>query len=322
MRCGLSTSIRTPGTGPEEIAARCERLGPELLALDAGLGPDLYNPLARRLLLDTEERPIRVVFAPCPAPRLGPGKRAPALAALDKEERLAAVRLVQDTLARARNLAASVVVLPCPGRVSMPNRRALLVQWLAWGFLEPEGPAVEMLRELRAQRAQAAPAHVDGLRFSLERLAIEAERRGLRLGLPNAAHYDELPTRDEALTLLAELAGAPVGLWLDTAAAHAKEVLGLGSQLAFVRALRAATPAPPILGVSLTDAAGLLGGLPPGVGEIDFAGIAAQLAPDTLAIVACHPEATDDEVGRALALAQQLTPTAPTPPPTPASSLS
>jgi sugar phosphate isomerase/epimerase len=297
---GLSTSVRPRRAHAEAVASLLDSLSPDFVALDAEIPPALWHPLVARLLADADERPIRVVYAPGPRPDLAPRKRLPQLASPDREEVRAAAALVVDTVARAADLGARIVVLPTLGRVPLPQRGPRLIEWLERGYLDTGGPAVEKLARYRAERQQVVPPVLDGVRQGLDRIGREAERRGLLIGVPNAARYDELPTRDELLRLLHELEGAPVGLWLDTYAAHAKEVWGLGSAAAFLQGVEASRPAVRIIGATLTDAAGLLGGLAPGRGEIDFDALLARLPEDAWGVVACEPWMREEEVAGAL----------------------
>ena len=302
----LSTGVRDGRVGAEEIAGLGERLAPAGFALDAAMSPALYDVLAPRLLADGDERPIRVLYAPCPCQPLGRGKRAPMLASEDREERLAATRLITETLSRARDLAAVAVVLPIAGRVALPDRDATLRRWFVEGHLDAGGRAVGRFKRWRAERTHVVHRPLDGLRFSLDVLALEAERRGVRLGIPSVARYDEIPTRDELLTLLGERLGAPLGVWLDTAAAHAKEVLGLGTQLDFVLALRSAAHAPVIIGVSISDAAGFVTGLPAGRGEIDLKAILVLLPDTAVRVLVCDSSTREDELESALSFVEAI----------------
>jgi len=271
MRTALSTLWRSKHPrGPDELWERAAQMGAQAIVLDRTLPEDL-----RAALLATAPADLVAALEHTAAARL---------CAEDRAERQAAVAAAERALAGAGARGVPVVVL-APGGValSIPDHEVALA--FARGEWDPAAPQDE--RTARATRA------LDALRFALEPLCARAERESVRVALPTRGAPAELPTVDEAVGLLADFRGAPLGYWHDTAAAHQEAALGLEKEAAWLEQLGAAA-----LGARASDACGLLAPLAPGVGEVDFASIARL----PLAVLTAPPSAPAAEIAAALAL--------------------
>lgn len=266
MILGVSTSWAAGGVHHgRDLVERCKALDIDGLELDYRLPPPLFRQVAAAL----KGSGLVVVSLHnfCPIPDPVPWDRVSAepflLSHPDREERLRAVRWTTRTLEHANDLGARVVVLHC-GRVAMdPELKRLNAFWEAQGS---EGKDFRAMRDrkMEERRAAAAP-HLDGLLWSLERLAREAERLHVFLGLENRAHYHELPGPDDYGTIFSTLEGAPLGYWHDTGHAYLMETFGWGDPMELLRTWK-----PRLLGMHLHDAQGTDDHLPPGSGAISF----------------------------------------------------
>ncbi len=200
------------------------------------------------------------------------------LAAPDREERNAAVRLTLQTIERANDLEARAVVLH-GGRVDMPPATQDFQDYYHSGRIATDDARAFITRKL-AERDRLKPRHLDALCFSLEKLLPAAERHHVRLGLENRYHYHELPGIDDFQLLFREFDGAPLGYWHDSGHAHAAETLGLGSAQDLLHRYGSQ-----LVGCHLHDAHGLEDHLPPGCGEIDFPALVPFLQAATLRVI-------------------------------------
>ena len=275
----LSTVSRV-GTAPTDLATRAERLGFRGVALDAGLDQGALAALAAALLAAGLEVPV--VEAPCPRPPSTGGERPPYLASSDREERLAAAKDFETTLATATRVGAKLLVVRL-GVLEVQHRFAETVRAYARGTLDDEAR-----ERLAATRRQLSGRALDLARFGLEPVLEKAADAGVTVGLVNRARWFEIPSAAEVATLMDELRGAPLAPFYDAAAAHVRAALGLGAGRPAVELEQAA-------GAFLTDAAGLRGGLPWGTGEVDRAAVLAKL-PAGAPRVLRSAIATDEEI--------------------------
>ncbi|MBI5016100.1 MAG: TIM barrel protein [Deltaproteobacteria bacterium] len=217
------------------------------------------------------------------------------LSAVDEDERRAAVRIGTETLARAADVGAGAVVLHL-GDVELGDEidPRELSRFVRAGKRET-GEYEDLRARVAARRRSRAPSHVDAVLRSLDRLAEEAVRRDVCLGLENRYHPEQIPDRDELTTIFRELAGAPLGYWHDTG--HAASLVALGfleqpTELAEAFQAR-------LLGLHLHDAIGLDDHKAPGQGEVDFAALASLSAAETRLVLEVHPPAAPQAVREA-----------------------
>jgi sugar phosphate isomerase/epimerase len=220
------------------------------------------------------------------------------LSSVDREERRAAVKRGVETLAWTEDLGVGAVVLHI-GEVELgdevdPRQLARLV-----GGGKRQTEEYEDLRaRVEARRRACAPPYRDAVLRSLDRLAAEAARRGVTLGLENRYHPEQIPDQGELAAIFREFTGAPLGYWHDTG--HAASLVALGflekpNELAEAFRDR-------LLGVHLHDAVGLDDHRAPGDGEVDFAALAPLVGAETRLVLEVHPPAAPEAVRDAPAL--------------------
>lgn len=311
MRLGVSTSWAAGSvTHGRDLVERCKALDVDGLELDYRLPPPMFHQVKAAV----KGSGLKVVSLHnfCPIPDPVPLDRVSAepflLSHPDREERARAVRWTIRTMEHAHELEARVVVLHC-GRVVMdPEWDRLKALWEAEGS-HGEGLRTLMARKIQERRASAAP-HVDGLLWSLDRLAREAERLHVVLGLENRAHYHELPGPEDYPVIFAALEGAPLGYWHDTGHEHLMKVLGWGDPAGLLNAWT-----PKLLGMHLHDADGLNDHLPPGFGTVPFGRILRTVREEGCpVIVELKPGTTERDLRKGLDCVRQLWQTAGTEP--------
>jgi len=281
----LSSWCRGPVDSPADFGRRASDLGAPAIALETTVAPGWLAELMSGR--DTRALPVSAIEAPCPRPR---GTRAPRLAATEKDERREAMAQTAATIELAQVTHARVVVLRL-GRLDIRDGWSDSVQAFARGSWK----TATAQRQLAERRHLVARA-LDQTRFALEPLLERAADAGVTLALANRARWFEVPDEVEIGVLLEDFRGAPLAAWFDAAAAHARETMGHGRSADTLAAL-----APRCAGAWLSDAAGLLGGLPWGCGEVERAALLAALPESALPVVHVAPGATDDELRAAIA---------------------
>ena len=202
------------------------------------------------------------------------------LASLDEDERLWAVDQGCRTIDFAAAFGPRVVCIHL-GRVEMDvhSSWALEQRFLAGQARSPAYAA--LLEAIVAERKIRREPHIDAVHRSLRALAERAADAGIQLGLENRRHPFEIPTPDELAVLLADAHPDVVGLWYDTGHAHVLANLGFGPEERWMEDF-----APRTVGVHYHDAIGTRDHLLPGLGQVDFAPVAARLP--TSAVEVCE----------------------------------
>jgi hypothetical protein len=232
------------------------------------------------------------------APRaLGKGKRLPALSARDPEERGAALELAAEGLDAGAGVGVRWAFLDF-GRVDLPIARREVVAAFARRELgEGDAGAAELAIARGARRARAETL-LDGCRWSLERLARQAEARGVTLVLPVGGSPWDAPSPREALSLVEAFGGAPLTVLWDPGRLSTLRPFGMRLPEARVAALAAAC------GAALeTDAVGVEAGWLPGLGERDatLPARAKTILRGAPVVVSGFPDTTVEELARAVA---------------------
>ncbi len=281
----LSTVCRS--SDPLDFPARATRLGFRDVALDASLDAASVAALSAGIL--GAGLGAVVVEAPCPRPPDLGGERPPYLASADREERLAATKDFEATVATATRLGAKIIVVRLGvldvrlGGVDVRHHYADTLRAYARRTLDDEAR-----ERLVAARRQLSGRALDLARFGLEPVLERAAAAGVTVGLVNRARWFDIASAAEVATLMVELRGAPLAPFYDAAAAHVRAALGLGPGRPAVELERAA-------GAFLTDAAGVRGGLPWGTGEVERAAVVAKLPAEAPRVLR-SAIATDEEL--------------------------
>jgi hypothetical protein len=236
------------------------------------------------------------ITLPLPPRALVGGKRLPALASSDPEERGAAIALAEQGLDATVAAGVRSALLDF-GPVALPISRADLGTFFARRELGAGEAGASDFLLVRSVRKALAERLSDACRWSLERLARVAESRAVTLVVPAGGSPWEVPSAREALALLEAFHGAPVGLAWDPGRLTAALALGLRLPDDRIGAVAAACVA-----AFETDAVGLEAGYLPGLGERDEALPARpELPRNAPVVVSGFPDATDAEIARAVA---------------------
>ncbi len=239
------------------------------------------SEMALRELLTVLRRPIVGMEAPCPAGRT---QRAPRLAAQDREERHAAINSTLKTLQLASDQNAGVVV------VKLGSIDALRSKWprvsRAFSTGQWDDDDAERLHEERARWSETA---LDWARFGLEPLLARAAGLQVRIALANRPRWFQIPDDPEITYLLEEFRGAPLTIWLDPAARHARKALDPSSGLR-------EQDSKLLAGIWLSDACGLMTGLPWKIGEVNHAEVLSALPANALRVTHASPLARRSEL--------------------------
>lgn len=235
---------------------------------------------------------ITSVHEPCPADvSVSELKRRNWLiSAPGEENRRQGVLATRRSIDLAHDLGAQIVIVH-PGRVDIdPSLESTLVDlYKAGRFHQPE--YAQAKERLAAARAAQAEANMRSVRRSLVELAEYAARRGIRLGVENRFHYQEIPSPDELDELLDLGLGEAVGYWHDVGHAQVLEHLGFATHEEWLRRF-----ASQMIGVHLHDAVGVTDHLVTGLGQVDWDMVLGYLPASALRTCEFQPFNTPQQV--------------------------
>lgn len=261
-----------------------------------GLLPGIFDAV------DAGEIKISSLHNFCPLP-MGVNHAAPNLykfSSANPRERENAWRHTLKTIETAARVQARVVVLHL-GEIEMKEYTDKLVAMAQEG--QKGTPKYEKLcAELLEKREEKKIEAVDLAGEMLGRLAAEAEKRGLKLGVENRAALEEIPLEDDFGFLMREFNRPGVGYWHDTGHAQIKENLGFISHAMHLESL-----AGRLIGFHVHDVE-----FPgrdhraPGRGMIDFAALKPLVKPEHIKVFEFSPSLTEEEARQGVAHIKQL----------------
>lgn len=293
---GISTSWRSEisHSGVEVIDAILE-MGVRTVELEYRI----TLPMLEEILPLLRKRRVSVSslhnFFPLPEgiPKERAGGDVFSLCSPDREERELAVKYSRRTVEWAQELEARAVVLHM-GKISMDNPMKTLKKLYDENKIETE-EGKRFLEKQKNIRAQKSGDHLDSALRSLEKLAGEAEKRDVFLGLENRYSLQDFPDFAELKILFKEFAGSPVRYWHDVGHATAQQNLGLSDQKKALENFAGL-----LVGVHLHGCKGYEDHYAPGSGEEDYTLIKRFLRPETIRVVEAHHRATREELLRGL----------------------
>lgn len=240
------------------------------------------------------------VQLPLPPEPLPQGRRVPFWASLDDaEERLAAVNMANDTLARAQTFGCTwafldgfTIKLKAPSKLfaqSYAERR--------WDRDRSSKVAARPLLEAALiERKENDERLCDGARFALERLANVAEARGVRVAIGHGIGPWQFPSPREVDLLLEEFSGGPLVKAHLPARLDVLETIGL-----LTAERRAALALAPF--VMASDAVGLRDDVVPGLGPAPLRAKLEQAPgkPPSIVVVSGRADTQPHELAAAVA---------------------
>jgi sugar phosphate isomerase/epimerase len=219
--------------------------------------------------------PLASLHAPTPLTRDAAGSPNTHLnlAGEDEQERAAAVAAHARTIEIAADHGVRYVVvhLGAAGRGALAGEAALR-RLYAQGNVASAEVEAERARA-RSERAARALTALPAARRSLDELCALAQRHGVRLGIETRLNYHEIPSLDEAVTLLAEQDPTYCGYWHDVGHAEVQHRLGLEDRERWFALLGSR-----LLGCHLHDMQGVVDHRAPGRGDVAWGYIARGVA--------------------------------------------
>jgi sugar phosphate isomerase/epimerase len=231
---------------------------------------------------------ISSLHAPCP--NLRRGEDGLHLAALEREKRMTALKMIEGTIDAAIRFSASTVVVHM-GQVDID---VALIQRLQRAYRAGKRETAayrSLLEQITVARITRREAHFGAALQSLEMLVRYARERGVRLGLENRVDYHEIPSLEEMKDLLYTFDDGTVGYWHDTGHAHVTAALGFTPAQDWLRALGKR-----LFGLHLHDVQGINDHRVAGVGEVDFAALRPYLTPVVIPVCEFAAEHSPEEI--------------------------
>jgi len=292
---GLSTAWFTEREAitAQDLVQEIVELGFSAVELEYRVRETIYREM-RPLILEEKLKVVSVHnFFPLPddEPVSKAGGDRFLLSSLEKEERDLAIRMTIRTMECASDLGAEAVVLHL-GKVGMEPENERLEDLFYHQRLDtPEGR--DFLKAKLKERSERRTPYLESVYSSLDRLNHVAEKRGIILGIENRYHYHQIPDFEEIGLILKRFSGSSIRYWHDIGHAHTLERLRIvepGSLLRSYGLLSA--------GIHIHDAIGTDDHWAPGMGEIDFVGLADWLRSSPIKILEVHRKSNRIELVR------------------------
>jgi sugar phosphate isomerase/epimerase len=239
---------------------------------------------------------ISSVHEPCPADISAPAlkERNWLVSAPDEEDRRRGVTAVQRSIDLAHELGIRAVIVH-PGRVDIDPAYERALSRLHKDGKTGQPEYVQVKEHLVAARAAQAEVNMRSVRRSLAELLDYAARFGVRLGLENRYHYDEIPLPDELDDLLALDNGQVLAYWHDIGHAQVLEHLGFDRHEDWLSRFSGR-----MIGVHLHDVIGLNDHQAVGLGQVDWDMVSRYLPAEALRTFEFQPFNSPEQVAAAL----------------------
>jgi sugar phosphate isomerase/epimerase len=297
---GISTSwLSGKSDDANEIIRQITLVGVTSIELEYRIGSSTYAKMLP--LLKKHEVSVSSVHNFFPVPPIlerGSGD-AFSFTSDDEDERKLAIQYTKNTMQRASELEAQVIVMHLGG-VPLENDIDRLYRLYDQNKYGSED-AILLKKKLISEREGKAGKYLDRVLLCLDRLLPSAGRLGVTLGIENRYHYHEIPSFKEVGKILNEFRGAPIAYWHDTGHAHNIESLGFVAGGAYLDAYAAE-----MAGIHLHDARKREDHFAPGSGDIDFSAIKPYLSDEPIKIIEVHPKVKSDELRKSLGFLRAL----------------
>ena len=240
---------------------------------------ELYPSLTQdglQELMELGSLSVSSIHSPCPdmaAHRDVPSSKL-SLSGLDEEIRRGALERDLATVDLAAKVGAKAVVVHA-GEVEVDESLVVQLHQLFARGLQSSAEFESIKWRLIEERAAKAEAHLEASKESIEVLLDRVSEKGIRLGLENRVHYQEIPSLEEMEQFLVDFEGTPLGYWHDVGHAEVQERLGFESHLRWFSRLK-----DKIIGVHLHDVRGIQDHLAPGIGDMDWDCVAENIPED------------------------------------------
>lgn len=242
--------------------------------------------------VEAGEMKISTLHNFCPLP-MGVNHAAPNIfkfTSEDRRERDNAWKHTLKTIETAERVRARLIVLHM-GAIEMKDYTDKLVDMVGSG--QKESPKYEKLcMEAIEKRESRKERYVDLANEMLKRIAEEAARRGLMLGIENREALEEIPLETDFMFFFRDFPGGTVRYWHDTGHAQIKHNLGFIDHVLHLESM-----AEHLAGFHIHDVQ-----FPgrdhcaPGTGMIDFASLKPVVRPDHIKVFEMSPGLSPEEV--------------------------
>ena len=208
----------------------------------------------------------------------------------DERERERAVKFSFQTIEFAQRLGAKFVVLHL-GRSPLGDFTDQLIKLAEVGLGQSRKYIQTKIDCVKQREAKSAPYFKRSL-DCLRRVANYAAEKGIKLGVESRHSFEEIPSENEMLEVLAQFNVPNVGYWHDFGHVQVKHNLGFLDHVEWMKQV-----APRLIGCHLHDTQWPgRDHMAPFQGEVEYSKLIPQLPKDTLFVFEMSPRRTREEI--------------------------
>jgi sugar phosphate isomerase/epimerase len=212
------------------------------------------------------------------------------ISSIDEKKRQNGVLSIKRSIDLAVKFNAPVIVIHCGAvtqdMIGEKKLRALFDENKFWS-----DEYKDIFQQMINERRKLGASHLESVKKSLLELLEYAHRSGIRLGLENRYHYNDIPTQDEMRSLLDLAEPDRLGFIFDVGHAQALDRLGFYSLKEWLQQFSSR-----MIGTHLHDVKGVNDHLPPGLGEVDFDLVSKYLPQNAYRALEMNPISTFDQL--------------------------
>lgn len=281
-----------------DLPEKARSLGFDYVELATEITPEMLAEME-----STSGLSVASLHNPCPTGATGHGLSHAdlLLSALYEDERRLAVDVAKGTIDLAARLVAQAVVLHMGTVKDADGFMQRLVSMFGQAALTQEYQ--DTRAELEALRMAMAEPYVAAAERSLSELHAHAAENGIKLGLENRYHVEEIPSLAEMERLLGRYHDGVVGYWHDVGHAEVQARLGFAPHRQWLEWFGER-----VVGMHVHDVNGLVDHWSPGDGTVDWGMIAGARLPEDLTVV-CEVDSTrnsEESIARVPAFLQKI----------------
>ncbi|MBI5872936.1 MAG: sugar phosphate isomerase/epimerase [Candidatus Omnitrophica bacterium] len=215
------------------------------------------------------------------------------LSSVDEDERKKAVDYTKGTIATAKKLKSSAVVLHS-GRVEIEDKTRILIDLHNKGRSQ-SSEYKDIFGSFVRERKLKSPGYFSQIIKSFEELSSYAQAQGIILGVENRFYYREIPSFDEFGEVFKRFKNKGLAYWHDVGHAYILEKLGFMPKNALLK-----NYGKYLYGIHLHNIKNLIDHQAPTEGDFDFLQLKPYIRPGMIKVLEIHGHVSPEDIKKSV----------------------